>query len=106
MHRLIILFLAPTLACAKLVKKINADRQDDWNFALKPLYLWGITLVGSTTISPYGNEGEFFILTDNSGLTGAFTINFELGHNRWHVFANNLFSEWTYKAKEGALCTS
>jgi len=95
---LLAIWLTALLICSipALAKSTNEDHKADneWHFILKPLYLWYVTLDGSTTLSPpEGDSGAFPV--DTSGLTGAFTFHIEAEKNKWNLFADYLYAEYT-----------
>jgi len=85
-------------------ESINNDQKaaDEWHFVLKPLYLWYVSIDGSTTLSaPGGGGGESPV--NSSDLTGAFSFHFEAGKNKWNLFADYLYAEYTSKDVTGPL---
>ncbi|NQT70189.1 MAG: hypothetical protein HQ552_11475 [Desulfobacteraceae bacterium] len=83
-------------------ESIHDDQKadDEWHFVLKPLYLWSVSIDGSTTLSvPGGGGGEFPV--GSSGLTGAFSFHFEAGKNKWNLFTDYLYAEYTSKDVTG-----
>jgi len=62
----------------------NHKADSEWHFTLMPLYLWSVTLDGSTTLStPEGDSGAYPV--DTSELTGAFTFHIEANKNKWNL---------------------
>jgi hypothetical protein len=71
---LLVIGLAALLICSipATAKSTNGDHKadNDWHFVLMPLYLWGVTLDGSTTLSiPDGDSGAYPVDTSELILT-------------------------------------
>jgi len=103
---LLVIGLAALLICSipATAKSTNDDHKADneWHFVLMPLYLWGVTLDGSTTLStPEGDSGAYPV--DTSELTGAFTFHIEAKKNKWNLFADYLYAEFTSENVTGPL---
>lgn len=95
----LIICLVPSTA-----KSENDEQKTDkqWQFVFMPLYLWGVTLDGSTTLStPGGDSGVYPVGT--SELTGAFTFHIEAKKNNWNFFADYLYAEYTSEDVTGPL---
>jgi hypothetical protein len=85
-------------------ESIHDDQKnvDEWHFVLRPLYLWSVSIDGTTTLSePGGGGGDFPV--GSSGITGAFSFYFEAGKNKWNLFADYLYAEYTSKDVTGPL---
>ncbi|MFT5731325.1 MAG: hypothetical protein ACI8PB_005526 [Desulforhopalus sp.] len=65
------------------------DREsDDWQFALSPLFLWGMSLDGTTVIGPVSAPLQLDFKDDVFGNLGAvFTVHFDAKKNDLALFA-------------------
>ena len=68
----------------------SRDRQpDDWQFALSPLFLWGMSVDGTTVIGPISAPLELDFKDDVFENLGAvFTVHFDAKKMIWHYLPN------------------
>jgi len=91
------------LACLLLSNSLFAKERknpDEWHFELKPLYIWVMSLNGSTSLGGTGDgesEGPGRLSYDDNQLTAAFTFHFEAEKNGISYFTDYLYAQYTRK---------
>jgi len=86
-------FILPASALAR-----ELPERDQWQFELKPLYVWFVSFDGTSSLpSDGGDSGDSspIVTYDETKVTGAFSFHFEAEKNNITIFTDYLYSEWT-----------
>ena len=90
--------IALLTASSSIALAQNNDDQDvsnngDWEFALSPLFLWGMGISGDSTIGSATAPLDigFSDIWDN--LEAIFTLHFEARKNKWGIFAEYQYAD-------------
>ena len=82
-----LLTTSSNIALAQNDDSQNESNNGDWEFALSPLFLWGMGISGESTIGSATAplDIEFSDVWDN--LEAVFTLHFEARKDKWGIFA-------------------
>ncbi len=86
-----VMLLGSFIVCAAEPAEIEANQ---WRYEFKPLYLWFLNLEGGSSRESSGDSPGGSNVFDESELTSAFTLHFEVGKGDWTVFADYLYAEY------------
>lgn len=84
--------LGPVSASAE---ELTTNKNDQWHFELKPLYLWFLSMEGDTTMPSSEGDSGGTSNFDEGELTSAFSLHFEAGKGDWTVFTDYLYGQYT-----------
>lgn len=69
------------------LQTVEASSDDEWNYTLSPLFLWGMKLNGSSTVGPSTLPLEIAFSDILSNLDSVFTLHFEAQKNDLTLFS-------------------
>ena len=90
-----LLVASSSIALAQSNDDQDVSNNGEWEFALAPLFLWGMGISGEATIGPATAplDIEFSDVWEN--LEAVFTLHFEARKDKWGIFAEYQFADIT-----------
>ncbi|KPK50968.1 MAG: hypothetical protein AMJ63_13380 [Myxococcales bacterium SG8_38_1] len=74
-------------------------KSGEWEYELAPLYLWGISIDGSTRVGPVTTPLDVKFKDSVSDLSGVFTFHFEGKNPRWGYYVDFSYVKLTPKSQ-------
>ena len=91
MRLLPISLLIVSISITQQVAAYTPESEDNWQFTLAPLFLWGMGIDGSTSIGPSTTPLDISFSDALSNLDAAFTFHFEARKKKLSLFAEYQF---------------